>query len=368
MTQKCVALLGRRDTPTDALEEYCTFLGEALIDHGFEMERVHVDWTERGWTSALGDLQRVATEWRGIPVFVQYTALAWSQRGFPSRALRVVKILGKAGARVGVVFHDVEPYGGGRVIDRLRRRAQLRVMRELLRRADVAIFPVALDHISWRPDKLGEATFIPVGANFRDSEIVSDAKDNLRDSGSNRTIAVYGVTGGANGRIEIRNIVEVVRHAAEHLRELRLVVLGRNSAGAEENLRGGLQGTGVELRVLGVLPSARVAEELVRADLLLFVRGEISTRRGSAIAGISCGLPVACFAGAETAMPITEAGLALYSREKADDLSRALVEVLSDERVRESLAARSRTAFDKYFSWRAIAARYAEILGSSPQK
>jgi glycosyltransferase involved in cell wall biosynthesis len=96
--------------------------------------------------------------------------------------------------------------------------------------------------------------------------------------------------------------------------------------------------------------------------VLLFVRGEISTRRGSAIAGIACGLPVVAFAGAETAPPITEAGLALYKRETPGDHSRVLTQVLRDAEYRASLSARSRAAQKEHFSWSAIAARYAELL------
>ncbi len=368
MTQKCVALFGRGDQPTDALREYCTFLGEALQQHGFAMEMATVTWPKRGWRAALAELRRDAREWRGVPVFVQYTALAWSARGFPARVLRVIRILRAAGARVGVVFHDVEPYAGTRLIDRLRRSAQVRVMRALVRQVDIAIFTVALDHVSWRPKVRSGVAFIPDGANFSDSAGSSGGGDVSLGAKSGTTIVVYGVTGGENGRGEIIKIAAAVRDAAKAISGLRLVVLGRNSDLTEKDFREGLRDTGVTLRVLGVLPPARVAEELKRADALLFVRGEISTRRGSAIAGISCGLPVICFSGAETAAPITEAGLALYSPAKQGDLSRVLLEVLSDSRLRERLAERSRAAFAEFFSWKAIAARYAEVLGRAPKQ
>jgi glycosyltransferase involved in cell wall biosynthesis len=367
MTQKCVALFGRGDQPTDALREYCAFLGEALQEHGYAMEMAAVAWPERGWRAALAELRRAARGWRGVPVFVQYTALAWSARGFPARVLRVIRILRAAGARVGVVFHDVEPFAGTRLIDRFRRSAQVRVMRAMLRQVDMAIFTVALDHVSWRPEVHNGVAFIPDGANFSDSGSFGGA-DASPGTKSGTTIAVYGVTGGDNGRGEIANIVEVVRDAAKVISGLQLVVLGRNSDVTEKDFREELRDTGVRLRVLGVLPPGQVAEELKRADVLLFVRGEISTRRGSAIAGISCGLPVICFAGAETAAPITEAGLALYSPAKQGDLSRVLLEVLSDSRLRERLAERSCTAFEKYFSWKAIGACYAEVLGRAPKQ
>jgi glycosyltransferase involved in cell wall biosynthesis len=43
-------------------------------------------------------------------------------------------------------------------------------------------------------------------------------------------------------------------------------------------------------------------------------------------------------------------------------MGEALVRVLSDREYRSSLAARSRWAYEQYFSWQAIATRYAELL------
>ena len=101
MTQKCIALLGRRDAPTDAIEEYCQYLGAALRVHDFELELARVAWPEDGWPEAMRELERQAHAWRGCWVLVQYTALSWSERGFPLRFLRVLRILRQAGARVG---------------------------------------------------------------------------------------------------------------------------------------------------------------------------------------------------------------------------------------------------------------------------
>ena len=42
----------------------------------------------------------------------------------------------------------------------------------------------------------------------------------------------------------------------------------------------------VDIQVKGVLPAAEVVRELRSAVVMPFVRGAISTRRGSAIAGI----------------------------------------------------------------------------------
>jgi hypothetical protein len=67
----------------------------------------------------------------------------------------------------------------------------------------------------------------------------------------------------------------------------------------------------VEAQTFGLLTPERIVECLASSDVLLFVRGTISSRRGSAIAGIACGLPVIAMAGSETAAPITDAGVVL---------------------------------------------------------
>ncbi len=357
---RIIALLGQRDEPTDAVEEYCRYLGEALQAHNYDLRIERVAWAERGWRAALRSLRRRAKGWPGAWILVQYTALAWSKRGFPLRFLRVLKTLHAAGVRVGVVYHDVEPYAGTRVIDRLRRRAQLRAMRESLRVADAAIFTVATEKLSWIKGQPGNAFFIPVGANLPTSREAS-SRQGVSTEGK-LSIAVFGITGGYAGQKEIENIVDAVRFAASRVKNLRLIVLGRNAQAAEAELRKTLGDTAVELHVLGVLPGEKVVRILTNSDVLLFVRGHISTRRSSAIAGIACGLPVIAFAGPETAPPITEAGLALYSPQRKGDLGDVLLRVLEDEHYRVSLAQRSWLAQAQYFSWRAIAARYAEFM------
>jgi glycosyltransferase involved in cell wall biosynthesis len=52
----------------------------------------------------------------------------------------------------------------------------------------------------------------------------------------------------------------------------------------------------------------------------------------------------------------------LVSPEKPEELGEALARVLSDREYRASLAERSRRAQEGYFSWKAIAAKYAEAL------
>lgn len=359
--QRIIALLGKRDTPTDAVEEYCRHLGEALQARDYELIVERVGWDKRGWASAFRTLRGQARGWRGTWVLVQYTALAWSARGFPLRLLRVLKMLNAAGVRVGVVYHDVEPFEGKRVIDRLRRRAQLRTMREALRVAEASIVTVPAEKLSWMRKQRDVPIFIPVGANL---SVSTPASSRAHIAGDGKlAIAVFGITGGEAGKKEIERIAGAIRFVTPRVKNLRLIVFGRNSETAETEMRTALHGTEVELHVLGVLSEENVVRTLTISDVLLFVRGPISSRRGSAIAGIACGLPVIAYAGPETAPPITEAGLALFSPQRKGDLGEVLLRVLEDVHYRASLAQQSWVAQQQYFSWRTIAARYAEFLG-----
>jgi len=357
-----VALLGRRDQPTDAVQEYCQYLGSALHARGGdEIEIARVPWTEMGWAAALRELRQQAVAWQGEWVLVQYTALGWSGRGFPWRLVRVLEILRDAGARVAVIFHDVEPYSGRRLVDRLRRASQLRTMRGALILADIGIFTVALHAISWLGAPPSNARFIPVGANLLPQPSASENFSANREHGL--CVSVFGITGGLTGERECRQIVAAMSFAAEKLGRVRLHAFGRGVIECEGELRDGLRGTAVDVSIDGVLPVERVAEALSAADVMLFVREPISSRRGSAIAGISCGLPVICYGGKQTAEPVTEAGIVLVSSGNIEELGDALVRVLGDDKYRARLASRSRVAYREHFSWGAIAARYLAVLG-----
>ena len=358
--QRVIALLGRRDAPTDAVEEYCGYLGAALQPHGFACEMVRVPWAERGWSAALAELRQQAAGWRGAVVLLQYTALAWSRRGFPLRVPRLLRALKKSGARSAVVFHDVYPYSGSRVVDSIRRTFQYHVMRETFRLADLAVFTILPETVAWVPDQPHKALFIPVGANLPAPERFWSTAE--KEPAAPLRVAVFGVTGGAHIAREARVIAQAVQFAAPPAGRLRLVVLGRNSQEARSAFEKHLDASRIELQTLGVLPAEDVARTLAQADVLLFARGQISTRRGSALAGIACGLPVVAYSGPDTTAPVTEAGVVLVKEGDSEGLAAALECVLSDARLREALRKRSRRAQQRYFSWSAIAALYAEAL------
>jgi glycosyltransferase involved in cell wall biosynthesis len=360
MTEPIVALLGQRDDPTDAIEQYCVHLGAALRTHDFTMDIVRMRWKELGWPTALRELKQRSENWRDRWVLLQYTALSWSARGFPLQVPRVLKTLRDAGARIGVVYHDVESYPGTRAIDRLRGFTQRRAFRQALRSSDQAILTVPAEKLSWMMAETKKAVFIPVGANFS-HRTSSEYERNIRQD-QTPTVAVFGVTGGIAGQQEVLQITAAMRLAADKLGKLRLFVFGRHADSVEESLREKLRDLPILLRVSGVLPEDELEPLLSSADVLLFVRGPISSRRGSAIAGIACGLPVIAFAGSETAAPITDAGVVFVSGQNERAWGEALTRVLSDREYHAMLTERSRAAYKDHFSWGAIAARYASVL------
>ena len=59
-----VALLRRRDEPTDALRDYCDWLVEALARRAVCLELQEIAWEREGWLRALVRLWLQSKQWR----------------------------------------------------------------------------------------------------------------------------------------------------------------------------------------------------------------------------------------------------------------------------------------------------------------
>jgi glycosyltransferase involved in cell wall biosynthesis len=353
-----IALLGRRDTPTDGVEDYCTFLGRALEARGIELKQERVPWFENGWIGALLWLAREGAAWRGKWVLLQYTALTWSRRGFPFFALAVAAILRRAGVRVAVVFHDPKRQGGSHWIDGIRGACQDWVLRKLYRGAATNIFTVPLETVAWLPKDDAKAAFIPIGANIPECE----TRRLPLPADQQKRVIVFGVTGPPAMAREVEEIVWVMRETTKKLGKLRLVVVGRGALEAREQLVSGLQGHGVEVVVLGVLPAEEIAGEFARADVLLFLRGTITHQRGSAMAGIASGIPIVGYRDGSIVGPLAEAGIEWSPRGDRDTLVSGLARVLSEPSRWLELHERNLEAQKNWISWNRIADLYRMVL------
>src|SRR5215469_7997352 len=194
-----IALLGRQDHPTDGVEDYCTFLGQALKRRGIILERVRLAWDEQGWISALRLFRSDCVSWRGRWVLFQYTALSWSQRGFPVRALLVLGILRRVGARVAVVFHEParQTQSARRWIDHFRGACQDWVIHRLYKGASKCIFADPLNTIDWLPDVDRKSAFIPIGANI---PAIPLQQSRTEQTDATKSVAIFGVTDSGEQR------------------------------------------------------------------------------------------------------------------------------------------------------------------------
>jgi glycosyltransferase involved in cell wall biosynthesis len=361
-----LALLGRRDLPVDGVEDYCTFLGAGLARIGIQLDRARVNWADNRWLPALRQLWHESVAWRGKWVLLQYTALGWSQRGFPLGVVAVSAIVRHRGARCAIVFH--EPYrqapGSRRWMDRVRGACQDWVVRSLHVRAEKSIFADPLDKIGWLKKNDPKAIFIPIGANIPEPAIRPDSE--APRNGATRTVAVFCLSSPPLRQEEVGDICSALRFASANGSALRVLFVGRETAEAQSEIVRALDGVEIEICNLGLLDADEVSRALAGSDAMLCVRGRLYPRRGSALAGVACGMPIVGYEGAVDGTPLEEAGLALVPYRDSKALGAALTRVFTDDDLRASLQKRSRSAHDKYFSWSVIAKQFAESLKASP--
>ena len=141
-------------------------LAGELEKQGVTLTTVRMPWNEIGWRHALTELWSQGRDGKEQFVFLQYSALAWSRHGFSVPFLLVLGLFRFRKVRIVVIFHDVEPYRGFRLVDRVRRLCQRSVMRWSCRLSDKVILTIPIEHVSWLPAYSPKAKFIPVGANI----------------------------------------------------------------------------------------------------------------------------------------------------------------------------------------------------------
>ncbi|MGH9714568.1 MAG: hypothetical protein ACRD5M_14835 [Candidatus Acidiferrales bacterium] len=355
-----ILLLGKRDLPVDGVEDYCAFLGEALERRGVQLQKERVSWSERGWLQALWHLWQSSAAWRDDWVLLQYTALGWSRRGFPFGAVAAIEILRWRGARCAVVFHEPFGLGGPRRIDGIREACQNWVMRSLYHSAEKIIVTRPVETITWLTRGDRKAAFVPIGANI--PARLRRQVPSIERNGKQRTVAVFCLSDPPNQLREIGDISHALRMTAMDNAKRRIVFLGRGTAEAQGEIERAFDQTSVEVTNLGLRSAEEVADTLAGADAMLCVRGELSPGRGSAIAGIACGLPIIAYGESARSFPLSQGGVCLVPYGDREALGAALRQILDDMELRERLSATSREAQENYFSWDVIAERFVQAL------
>jgi glycosyltransferase involved in cell wall biosynthesis len=362
-----VVLLGRTSKPACGIDDYCNFLGKAFARQDIALERVQVDWAERGWVQALLDLWRKSAAWNGKWVLLQYTAGAWSRLGFPFAALAVLAILHKRGALCAITYH--EPWRwevtNSRTIDRLRGACQDWVIQRLFRSAQKAVFPDPLNAINWLPKGNQKSAFIPIGANVPES---ADVRSTTDKNEVPKTVAVFCLSKLPNLHHELDEISYALRFASAGGMRLRVIFVGRGTAEAQDHIERAFNGGPIEVVNLGIRSSEEVSLTLAKADAMLCVRGRLFPRRGSALAGIACGVPIIAYEGPAQQTPIAEAGVEFVPYRDREALGSALLKILTNRKLQDEFRQKNRRCQEMYFSWNRIAARHIEALGFIPNQ
>ena len=355
-----IALLGRTSKPACGIADYCNYLGTGFAGQGVHLENVQVNWAELGWCRALLELWHKSSDWKNKWVLLQYTAGAWSRYGFPLAAIAVIAILRQRGAHCAVTFHEPWRWEGtrSRWIDRLRGACQDWVIRRVYRLAERAVFPDPLAAIDWLPKDDSKSVFIPIGANVPEP----DAPRNFVKS-KTRTVAIFCLSNPPNLHHELEEIASALRFSSDREVQLKAVFLGRGTSEAKEQIHQAFVDTRIEVTNLGIQSAKEVSDSLSKADVMLCVRGRLFPRRGSALAGIACGVPVIAYEGPAQQTPFGEAGVEFVPYRDHEMLGKVLLNVLTDENLQQELRQKNRRSMEMHFSWNRIATQYVEALG-----
>ena len=351
-----VLVLGRRDNPTDGVYDYSASLAKACRTLGSSVDVLEVEWINSGWLRAASRLIRDLRSYTPRWTVFQITHLAWSRHGVPFGLLLVALAARLSGVRMAAIVHDPAGFAGDTFLVRVKRASQHLALSFFHRMASHVFVTVPSKCIPWSGNHFNKAlTFLPVGSNIP-VQIGSARKNASRYF----SVVVFGVTEGPHGVEQRRAITEVLQKAAQAVGPVKLYAFGRGTSltdGAWPQTDGR-----VKILSLGVLNNVAASRVLVQADVMLFVRGGISSRRGSAIAGLAHGLPVVAYRGLETAWPITEAGIELVNPGDIDGMASALVRIATDTSYRNQLRELSSNAYERYFAWDVIARTFLGTL------
>lgn len=293
-------------------------------------------------------------------ILPQYTALGWSKRGFPVGALACAAILRLRGARCAMLFHEPEGVSGSRVLDQIRGAFQNWTVRTLHRFTEKSIFTIPLDTVSWLPRNDSKSASIPLGPNI--PENLTNRSAMQHQSGSSKTVVVFCLSKSPYGEREIGDIASATRFAASLGIKLRVIFVGRGTSEAKNTIDSAFAESGIEVCNRGLCDAPEVTRIFSEADLMLAVRGSLYLRRGSALAGLACGLPIVGYGGAALGTIIEEAGIALVPFGDHQALGRAIRDIVSNADLWRQMHEKNLYIQQKYLSWNVIAAEFVRVL------
>lgn len=294
-------------------------------------------------------------------VVLQYNPFCWGSRGFCPALPATLRSLGKLprAPKLAVMFHET-------TVPKWPWRFALMYtwQRPILRAVAAQAQAVFVSTKRWLPEispyhARARAVVLPVGSNIPRSHLSKEEAKSLAGVAANRL--VIGLFGGMHVSRPVGWSAEVIRRAVRQ--NVNHTVLHVGPGGAE--IQRGLSSP--DFSTLGVLSADAAADALRAMDCVLspFTDG-VSTRRGSVLAALNNGVPVATTRREWTDDILCSAPqgvLLASSASEAGQFARDVIDWIP--RTSGSASADCQKFFDNHFSWRLVADRLMQTITAS---
>lgn len=330
--------------------------GGALADDSIGPVRViKGPWSVR----ELAQLSRELEQKRPDLILVQYTPYLFDEKGGPlNLALGpwLEHLKRSTRSKVVVFAHElhypVEPSlaGIGKGVPQLAAFMGIAAVSDQMIFSCEAMFNQARRLVPWRKSRFG---WVPVGANVLPANATASSNDIVRDD---QLMLLH--FGGSHKSHLLDWDLSALRAAREAFGDDKVVlVLAGVTQAKLEALQPQATSQREALRALGYVSSQEVSGLLKRADLVLapFSDG-VSTRRGSVMAALAHGAPVASTQGIHTDRSFEWNEIcALVSVGDERAYQQKVVALLSSELERKRVAKQGLKAYERHFSWQVLA-------------
>lgn len=280
-------------------------------------------------------------------VILQHTHLMWSRTGIGLGAGFVASVIRLTTGSFPVVWlHDPTPFDGNRCRDIVRGCCQVLSMRFLAGSSQALVVSIPAEKLFWLPARLRPAAlWCPSPSNLPIRR--RQAPRSLR--GKAVRIAFLGGT-QRDYRSEVKAIVDMANFLQDSRVQYTLVFAGFGSeAVAREVWKQAPEPRKVELH--GVLANGALGELIDECDLMVNVRTTLSARHGSVSTGLSMGLPVLGWRGEETDELLEQSGLVLRQQGDGRGLAEAILELVANPGLYQTLSARALEATMSWLAW-----------------
>lgn len=309
--------------------------------------------------SSLRQLPKAVSDAAPDWLVVQFNPFGFGRRGFcPQLPLALAKIRRRGRTRVAIMFHEtMVPAWPWKFFVMFC--WQYPTFRMLCRGADATFVSTG----RWIPQvraasRVVPCHHLPVGSNVPKSRLTAeDARRNLGIAGETLVLGVFGQNHASRPLDWIAKAAAAVRQD----RAAVLVYIGPDGRALREAC------PGLEILDCGVQPAEGVGDRLRAMDVLLspFADGA-STRRGSLVAALQHGVPVATTRRRWTDQVLLDSRLEGLLLSPAEDGSAFALEARAWVRRGDCLRRGSRTTIedfhDKTFAWPVIAGQLVEGL------